>query len=199
MKLLSFLFLITLSSAFAAGPISGVDGPFVNVQDGKLVVTLKMQEAIQPNGMTFSITEEKKSVVNFVPNTEDGGMTLELQLDLADLKSVETGDGESKLMDGRSIPGIPGGALKNSKRRDWPQEISTFHSPKSFGIAVPFNWNLGSTKDGHHWLNWKGKNIGMISVVNATQDKKAFGMVFIRFAAIKKHAELMEKINNSRK
>lgn len=199
MKLLSFLFLMSLSAAFAAGPIAGVDGPFVNVQDGKLVVTLKMQEAVQPNGMTFSITEEKKSVVNFMPNTEDGGMTLELKLDLDDLKNAETGDSESKLVDGRSIPGIPGGALKNSKRRDWPHDISTFHSPKSFGIAVPFNWDLGSTKDGHHWLNWKGKNIGMISVVNAAQNKKAYGMIFIRFAAIKGHAELMKKIKASKK
>ncbi len=199
MKILSLLFLMSFSSAFAAGPIAGVEGPFVNVQDGKLVVTLKMQEAVQPGGLTFSITEEKNSVVSFSTNSEEGGMTLELKLDLADLKNIETGDAETKLVDGRSIPGIPGGALKNSLRRDWPQDISTFHSPKSFGIAVPFNWNLGSTKDGHHWLNWKGKNIGMISVVNATQDKKAYGMIFLRFAAIKGHAELMAKIRSTKK
>lgn len=199
MKLLSLLVLMTFSSAFAAGPIAGVDGPFVNVRDGKLVVTLKLQEAIQPNGMTFSITEEKKSVVTFIPNSDDGGMTLELRLDLEDLGTAPTGDAETKLVDGRAIPGIPGGALKNSKRRDWPHDVSTFHSPKSFGIAIPFGWNLGSTKDGHHWLHWKGKNIGMISVVNAAQDKKAYGMIFLRFAAIKGHKELMAKIQNSKK
>ena len=199
MKLLSFLFLMSFSSAFAAGPIAGVEGPFVNVQDGKLVVTLKMQEAVQPNGMKFSVTDEKISVVNFVPNTDDGGMTLEMRLDIDELKNAETGDAETKLIDGRSIPGIPGGALKNSKRRDYPHDISTFHSPKSFGIAVPLNWNLGSTKDGHHWLHWKGKNIGMISVVNASQEKKAFGMIFLRYAAITGNAELMRKIKASKK
>ena len=199
MKLLSFFILMSVSSAFAAGPIPGVDGPFVNVKDGKLVLTLKMQEALRPDGMTFSITEEKKSIVTFLPNTDDSGMSLELKLDIADLEEAETGDSETKLVDGRSIPGIPGGALKNSKRRDWPHDVSTFHSPKSFGIAIPFNWDLGTTKDGHHWLNWKGKNIGMLSVVNATQDKKAYGMIFIRFAAIKKHEELMKKITASKK
>lgn len=199
MKLLSFLFLMSFTSAFAAGPIVGVEGPFVNVQNGMLVVTLKMQEAVQPNAMKFSVTDEKKSVVNFIPNTDDSGMTLEMKLDIEELKNAETSDAETKLIDGRAIPGIPGGALKNSKRRDWPHDISTFHSPKSFGIAVPLNWNLGATKDGHHWLHWKGKNIGMISVVNATQEKKAFGMIFLRYSAITGNAELMKKINALRK
>ncbi|MES2526260.1 MAG: hypothetical protein V4598_04210 [Bdellovibrionota bacterium] len=202
MKSLGFLLSIFLSSAVFAGPVPGVDGPFVSFQNGKLVVSLKMQEAVHATGFSFGATESKKSVISFQPNTEDGGMTLELQVDLEDMKSVDISEGEeSKLSDGRSIPGIPGGALKNSKRTDWGPsyyDISTFHSPKSFGVAIPFHWNLGTTRDGHHWLAWKGKNIGMLSVVNAVGEKKAYGMIFLRYSALTGNAELMKRIQQSK-
>ncbi|MFL5783461.1 MAG: hypothetical protein ACJ76H_02555 [Bacteriovoracaceae bacterium] len=192
MKFLSLLILLMAPCAFAAGPISGVEGPFVNVHDGKLVVTLKMLDATHPTGLSFGVTEEKKSIVDYRPNLEEGGMVLELQLDIDDLKSVDTSEGkETKLADGRNIPGVPGGQVKNSVRKDH-QDFSTFHSPKSFGIAFPMAFS--HTRDGHHWLNWKGKNIGMISVVNASADKKAYGMIFLRYSALKKNRELMARL-----
>ncbi len=199
MKLLSYaVFLLITCSAIAAGPVPGVEGPFVNFQNGKLVVTMKLPHAEHPTGFSFGVTEAKKSVVSYLPNQEEGGMNLELLLDLDDLASVETSEGiDSKLLDGRDIPGVPGGALKNSSRKDWgPQyaDISTYHSPKSFGISLPFNWSLGSTRDGHHWLNWKGKNIGMLSVVNIAGEKKAQGMIFLRYAALKGNPEIMKRL-----
>ncbi len=202
MKSLGFLLTLFLSASVFAGPVPGVEGPYVSFQDGKLVVSLKMQEAVQVTGFSFGATDTKKSVVSLQPNTEDGGMTLELRADLEDLQSVDTGEGKASLLaDGRSIPGIPGGALKNSTRTDWGvsyYDISTFHSQKSIGVAVPINWNLGTTRDGHHWLNWKGKNIGMLSVVNATAEKKAYAMIFLRYAALKGNAELMKRIHQSK-
>ena len=202
MKLSGFLFTVFFSSAVLAGPVPGVEGPFVSFQNGKLVVSLKMQEAVHATGFSFGVTDAKKSVVSLQPNMEEGGMVLELQVDLEDMKTFDIGEGESsKLADGRNIPGIPEGALKNSKRTDWGAsyyDISTFHSPKSFGVAVPLNWNLGTTRDGHHWLTWKGKNIGMLSVVNAVADKKAYGMIFLRYAALKGNAELMKRIQQSK-
>lgn len=200
MKLVGLFLLLTLSHAFAAGPIVGVEGPFITTQDGKLVVTLKMQEASHPSGLAFGITDERKSTVSYRPNTEDGGMLLELRLDIDELEAMGIGEGEANtLPDGRLIPGIPGGALKDSRRIERTNSFLTFHSRKSFGIAVPFNWNLGATRDGHHWLVWKGKNIGMISVVTAAGDKKAYGMIFLRYAAIRGNAELMGRINRSRR
>lgn len=201
MKLSGFIALMFASiSAFAAGPIPGVDGPFVNFNDGKIVVTLKMQEAAHPTGFSFAVTEDQKSTVSYMPSIEDSGMLVELQLDLDGLKAMETADGEeTTLPDGRAIPGMPNGKLKNSKRIDRGNDFSTFHSPKSFGVSFPIQWNLGSTRDGHHWLNWKGKNIGMISVVNASQDKKAYGMIFIRYSAIRGNKELMSKLLRSKK
>lgn len=202
MKSLGFLFSLLLSSAVFAGPVPGVEGPFVSFQNGKMVVSLKMQEATHPTGFSFGATESKNSIVSFLPNSEDGGMTLEVRMDLQDLQGVDLSEGQASLLaDGRSIPGIPGGALKNSKRNDWGPnfyDISTFHSAKSFGVSVPFNWNLGATRDGHHWLTWKGKNIGMFSVVNATADKKAYGMIFIRYAALMGNAEIMKRMSQSK-
>jgi hypothetical protein len=199
MKLFGFFFCLFLSSTVFAGPVPGVEGPFVNFHNGKLIVSLKMQEAVHPTGFSFGATESKNSVITFRPNTEDGGMVLELQMDIEDLQAFDISEGEANLLaDGRSIPGIPGGALKNSKRKDWGPshyDISTFHSPKSFGVAVPFHWNMGATRDGHHWLTWKGKNIGMFSVVNATAEKKAYGMIFLRYAALKSNAEIMTRLS----
>lgn len=199
MKLLGFLTLMVFSQAFAAGPIPGVDGPFVSFNNGKIVVTLKMQEAVHPTGFSFAVNEARKSTVSYMPNVEEGGMMVELQLDMDDLNAMETSEESNRLADGRSIPGVPGGALRNSKRIDRENDFSTFHSPKSFGVSIPFQWNLGPARDGHHWLNWKGKNIGMISFVNASQEKKAYGMIFLRYSAIRGNAELMKRLNRSKK
>ncbi len=202
MKLFGFLLCLFLTSRVLAGPVPGVEGPFVNFQNGKLLVTLKMQEAANPTGFSFSATDSKNSVITLQPDTENGGMTLELRLDIDDLQNVDVGDGQANLLvDGRSIPGIPGGSLKDSKRIDWGNryfDISTFLSRKSFGIAIPFHWNLGEMKDGHHWLAWKGKNIGMFSVVNAVAEKKAYGIIFLRHAALRGNPEMMKKIQQSK-
>lgn len=198
MKFVGLLLFLLAVPAFA-GPITGLEGPFVSIADGKLILTLKMMEATTANGFSFDINEEKKSRVSFA-SSEEGGMTLEMKLDLDDLEAYDISNGEDNtLADGRAIPGVPGGALKSSRRVDRTNDFTTFHSPKSFGIAVPFNWNLGSTRDGHHWLSWKGKNIGMISVVNASSEKKAYGMIFLRFTALRGNAELMNKLQASRK
>lgn len=202
MKLFGFLLCLFLTSRVLAGPVPGVEGPFVNFQNGKLLVSLKMQEAAHPTGFSFGATDSKNSVITLQPDTEDGGMTLELRLDIDDLQNVDVGDGQANLLvDGRSIPGIPGGSLKDSKRIDWGNryfDISTFHSRKSFGVAIPFHWNLGETKDGHHWLVWKGKNIGIFSVVNAVAEKKAYGIIFLRYAALQGNPEMMKKIQQSK-
>jgi hypothetical protein len=194
MKFVGFLALLFITHAYAAGPIPGVEGPFVNFRHGKMIVTLKLQEAAHPTGFSFALSPEKKSTVSYLPNLDEGGMTVDIQLDLDEVKAMETAEESTTLRDGRMIPGIPGGALKNSRRIDHGNEFSTFYSPKSFGVAIPFHWNLGSTRDGHHWLNWKGKNIGMISFVNADKDKKAYGMIFLRYSAIRKNAEIMKRL-----
>lgn len=202
MKLLSYVLFLCLSlSAMAAGPIPGVEGPFVSFQNGKLLVSMKLPHAEHPTGFSFGVTEEKKSIVSFVPNADEGGMNLEMILDLDDLSSVETSEGQnSKLQDGRDIPGVPGGALKNSTRKDWGNryaDISTFHSPKSFGVSLPFSWSLGALKDSHHWLHWKGKNIGMISVVNVAGEKKAQGIIFLRYSALRGNPEIMKRLSKN--
>lgn len=199
MKLVGFLFALFVSQAWAAAPLSGVEGPFVSFQDGKLKMTLKLQDAVHSAPHSFTMTEEKKSSVKFAPNIEDGGMLLELQLNLDELRAMETGETDLPLADGRPIPGVPGGSLKNALRLDRGHDFSTFHSPKSFGVVFPFNLNPGSLRDGHHWLNWKGKNIGMLSVVSGSADKKGYGMIFLRYAALFGNAELMKEIKRTQK
>ncbi len=201
MKLLSFLLYLCASQLVFAGPIPGLEGPYVTFNDGKIVLTMKMQDASHPSGFSFPAIEGGKSTITFRPNDEEGGMNFEVQLDLEELQ-YEDSELPQTLSDGRSIPGIPGGAVKNAKRIDKGSghyDISTFHSPKSFGVAIPFLWNVGNTRDGHHWLTWKGKNIGMLSFVNAAGDKKPFGMIFLRYSALKGNPELMASLKQSRK
>lgn len=194
MKLFALLSLLTAQLAFATAPIPGLEGPQVSVQKGKLVLTLRMPEASPTLLHSFHLTEEKGSTVTTRAMNE-GGSLLEMKLDIDELGAMGTSSGSHHtLPDGRAIPGVPGGAVKDSLIFDRGQGFVTFHTAKSFGVALPLNWDLGTTGKSHHWLNWQGKNIGMLSFTPGSHGKKPYAFVFIRFAGVRGNAPLMKAL-----
>lgn len=178
--------------------INGVKGPFFNVVDGKLLVTMKFLNlngidagAKFPIGMVYS--QMKESAIEFSPNMEDGGMMLSLYLDKTDLENLDVGVGTANtLPDGRPVPGIPGGELQNSLRVDAKFKVSgkeltpSFFFHKTFmGLWMPFGFETAGISG--YWNVWiADKNVGFLGIVgNDNEGRKAGGVLLLRLSNLK--------------
>lgn len=175
--------------------INGIKGPFFNVLDGKLLITMKF---LNLNGIDagakFPIPETRESQIEFAPNFEDGGMMLTVFADTDDLQDVNIGVGEANtLPDGRPVPGIPGGRLENSLRLDAQFNVSGkqlnpsfFFHKKFFGFWLPFGFETAQISG--YWNVWiQDKNVGFLGLVGneeATQ-RKAGGVLLLRLENLK--------------
>lgn len=168
--------------------INGVKGPFFNVVNGQLLITMKFLNVNYDNGLKAPIPETRNSSLEFAPNLEDGGMMLQLYVDAEDLASVDIGVGDANtLPDGRALPGIPGGHLENSLRIDtkW-KDISFYFSKKVWGLWMPFGFETAGIT-GYWNMKFNGKRIGAFILVGDEPEtaKKAGGVIFLNIDAIR--------------
>jgi hypothetical protein len=194
-------FLLSLSVAKAT-IIPGVEGPFLNFLDGKILVDIKLTQVELPAGIGFTIPKTEKSTFTISPNIE-GGSLVSFQVDIEDIKLVDIGIGVSNtLPDGRPIVGLAGGELKDSLRLDLDERfynVSIFYHKTLSGVYIPFNFDLGPLfKTIAIPLKWKGKNVGLISVAQAEGSLKASGTVFLNLKAFKENKELQERLRLSK-
>lgn len=178
--------------------INGIKGPFFNVIDGKLLITMKFLNfngidagAKFPLQMVHS--DLQNSSIEFAPNFEDGGMMLSIYADADDLENMDLGVGDANtLPDGRPVPGIPGGALENSLRIDTQFQVgqteltpSFFLHKKFFGLWMPFGFETAGISG--YWNVWiKDKNVGFLGVVGNDNDgRKAGGVLLLRLENLK--------------
>lgn len=174
--------------------INGIKGPFFNVIDGKLLITMKFLNLSLEGGAKFPIPETRESQIEFSPNFEDGGMMLSVYADVDDLKDVNIGVGEANtLPDGRPVPGIPGGRLENSLRLDTQFSVggknlspSFFFHKSFFGFWLPFGFETAQLSG--YWNVWvKDKNVGFLGLVGNEEvsGRKAGGVVLLRLQNLK--------------
>jgi hypothetical protein len=180
-----FLVLLSVSCGNRVGgppQISGVQGPLLNLVDGKVLMTIKLLN-LSTDGFKAPIPETRNSSFELAHNIEDGGMMLVFHLDVEDLRSidVDVGDG-NYLPDGRPVPGVPGGRLENSLRIDTPwNDISFFYHQKLFGIWIPFGFETAGLS-GYWNMHFNNRNIGMLGLVgnDPVNGHKAGAIVFLR-------------------
>lgn len=196
-------FAIVLSTSCGQGrglpEINGVKGPFFNVLDGKLSITMKFLNlngidagAKFPLGIVHGDLQD--SAIEFAPNFEDGGMMLTVYADADDLANMNIGVGDANtLPDGRPVPGIPGGELKDSLRVDaqfpisgkvW--DMSFFFHKKFFGFWMPFGFETAQISG--YWNVWiKEKNVGFLGLVGNEEStgRKAGGVLLLRLENLK--------------
>ena len=177
--------------------LEGIDGPFFNVMDGKIIITMKFTKFRIPGGASAIVPKLKQSTISFAPNQLDGGMMLELAIDADDLADLDLGAGDGQsLPDGRPIPGFPGGQMPNAIRIDTNFNLggvlvdpSFYFSPKFLALYMPFGFDTYQLSAFYEvWI--KGVNYGMLSIIGneVATGRKAGGMITLRLEALKKPA-----------
>jgi hypothetical protein len=180
--------------------VPGIKGPYFNVLNGKVIVTLKLLKANLNYGGKVPIPKTLESHFEVSPNVLDGGTLVVFHLDAEDLKSVDIGIGDpNTLPDGRAVPGVPGGVLNDSLRVDTELlDLSFYYHQKLFGFYLPLGWDTRGF--GGYWnVVINQQNIGMMGAVASDQDGRGAGLLlFLRLDAIKKR-ELQKLIEHSKK
>lgn len=168
--------------------INGVKGPIFNVVDGQVLMTFKLLNMQVDAGLKVPIPKTKRSFLEFSPNMIDGGMMLQLYMDVDDLQSISIGVGDGNyLPDGRPLPGIPGGKLENSLRIDteW-HDISFYYHKELFGLWIPVGFETAGIS-GYWNINIKEKRVGFLGLVgnDEVRDLKAGAVVLLNIGALK--------------
>lgn len=169
--------------------INGIQGPFVNMLDGKVQVTIKMLNLNVDAGIRVPIYTLRESFAELAPNVIDGGMMFTMAIDADDLKDFDIGVGDGNtLPDGRPLPGIPGGTLKDSLRIDTKigkQDVSWYFHEQLFGVWLPFGFETAQIS-GYWNINISQKNVGFLGIVGneVATGRKAGGVVLLRLQNI---------------
>jgi hypothetical protein len=168
--------------------INGVKGPHFNVVDGQVLMTFKFLNMQVDAGLKVPIPKTKHSFLEFAPNMIDGGMMMQVYMDVEDLRSISIGVGDGNyLPDGRALPGVPGGKLENSLRIDteW-KDISFYYHKELFGLWIPVGFETAGIS-GYWNINMKGKRVGFLGLVgnDPVRDFKAGAVVLLNLGALK--------------
>jgi hypothetical protein len=168
--------------------IQGVKGPLFNVVDGQILMTFKLLNMQVDAGLKVPIPKTKHSFLEFAPNAIDGGMMLQVYMDVEDLKSISIGVGDGNyLPDGRALPGVPGGRLENSLRIDtqW-HDISFYYHKELFGLWIPVGFETAGIS-GYWNINMNQKRVGFLGLVGNDEVRgyKAGAVVLLNLGALK--------------
>ena len=169
--------------------INGIKGPFINMLDGKVIVTLNMLNLNVDAGLRVPVPELNNSFAELAPNVLDGGMSFVMSIDTDDLKNLDIGIGDGNtLPDGRPVPGITGGTLQNSLRIDTTiakQDVSWYFHKQLFGVWLPFGFETAQIS-GYWNININQKNVGFLGIVGneVATGRKAGGVILLRLENI---------------
>lgn len=177
----SFLLLGTSCLKQESAPkIPGIDGPKINIQDGKILLTVGLENIETPGGATFPIPKMEYSTATIGPNLE-GGTIIQVAFDPRDVKTdVFTVVPSETLPDGRPFPftidgTLPALALQVPKLRD-----TTFYaSNKLFGFFLPIGLPDEFSVSIHYRLRVNGKNVGIVSLIHPNTMGEGAGIMLL--------------------
>jgi hypothetical protein len=168
--------------------INGVRGPIFNVVDGQILMTFELLNMQVDAGFKVPIPRTKRSSFEFAPNMINGGMILQVYMDVEDLLSIAIGVGDGNyLPDGRPLPGVPGGKLENSLRIDteW-HDISFYYHKELFGLWIPVGFETAGIS-GYWNVNINQKRVGFLGLVgnDPVKDYKAGAVILLNLKQLK--------------
>lgn len=120
--------------------VPGVDGPRVNIQDGKVILGLTLEKVRLPAGISMNIPKMDYSTASLATSL-GGGTVIQVALDLRDLESDHFRNAPPEtLPDGRPFPFTAGGTLP-AVAINVPSVLDTtfYASNHLFGFFVPIN------------------------------------------------------------
>ncbi len=183
-----------------AGKIPGVEGPYIDFIDGKIQVSLAFTKLELPGYVGVVLPKLPNSSAVIEPNALEGGTLATVRLDPRDIKIIKevVTDKAYILPDGRPIPGIPGGKIKDGLRLDLKPaqySLSFYYHQKLFGFYIPLNVNYKFPINAAAIsLSWKKKVVGSLHLVGPEGSKKPALLIFLRLKDIESNPEIMEKL-----
>lgn len=195
---------LALTTAFAVScgsqpelpKIEGVAGPFFNVQNGRVLVSMTLEQVEIIGGVTIPLGKLQNSTVEVTP-AQEGGTLFQVAVDLSDIELTDwsTVDPHS-LPGGRPLPGIVGGQLP-SFAVTVPQlaDATVYASQKVFGFFLPFKLKVQAIATFRIVMN--GKNLGNLSLVGQDSNGENSGLLVLMNlnAAGKKELKRLIKIS----
>lgn len=182
---LPFLFtlLFALSSCLTQGEtpkIPGLDGPKFNIIDGKILLSVGLENIDLPVALTLPIPKMKNSTVT-VGTRMQGGSMIQVAFDLQDVKSdiFSIVPGQT-LPNGEPFPFIMGGELPSLAFHIPKAFDMTFYASKrAFGfflpVKMPASFQYGATMR----LKINDKNVGVFTVVGNNAYGEGSGLVLM--------------------
>ncbi|MEE2672017.1 MAG: hypothetical protein VYA54_09910 [Bdellovibrionota bacterium] len=163
--------------------IPGVNGPYLNVQDGKLLLSVELENIDLQAGVTLPVPKLKNSSVTVGPAMgEDGTIGGTMIRVLFDLKDVENDNFKvvpsQTLPDGRPFPFMINGTLPALALHVPKAKNATFYvSEKVFGFFLPIKIPKDFNVDVHYRIKINGKSYGIVSLIHADEAGEGSGLV----------------------
>lgn len=189
--------------------IPGVKGPRVNIQDGKVILSIELTGIDLPVGLTVPIPKLDQSTVTVAPSFgEDGSFNGTLIKVAFDLRDVENDEfrvvPHQTLPDGRDFPFLIDGTLP-ALAVNIPKALDTtfYASQKVFGFFLPIKIPSDFQLSVHYRIKVNGKKYGIVSLIHADEEtQEGSGLiVLLTLDELRKNPELQKllKISKRRK
>lgn len=202
-RMMALTIMTTLAVSCGSQPelpqINGIKGPFFNVQDGKVLISVTFEQLELIGGGTFPISKMPGSQFELAP-AQFGGTLMQVSLDVSDIDNTDWGLVDpTTLPGGRPLPGIVGGKLPAVAMQVEELNDATFYVSKQvFGFFVPFKVDASGAIVTFR-LNMDNKHIGNISLVGNDQSGENGGLLLLMNLNKDGKARLKKLIDYSKK
>jgi hypothetical protein len=163
-----------------APKIPGVDGPKLNIMDGKILLSVGLENIDLQGGATLPLPKLDRSSVTLAPRLE-GGTLIQVALDPKDIESDEFRVvPHETLPDGRPFPFLVGGTLPALAIQVPKAFDTTFYaSNKVFGFFLPIKLPDEFNVSIHYRLKINGKNVGIVSLIHPGAEGEGAGVILL--------------------
>jgi hypothetical protein len=179
--------------------IQGVKGPFFNVMDGKVLISMTLEQMSIIGGARIPLEKLPNSYVEVTP-AQFGGTFFQVALSLEEIEGTDwTLVDPQALPGGRPLPGVVGGQLPSFAVTVPDLADSTFYvSKKVFGFFLPMKVDAAGALITFR-LYMQDKHIGNISVVGQDQNGEHSGLLLLLNLNNSGKAQLKALLQHSKK
>lgn len=178
--------------------IEGVKGPFFNVMDGRVLISMTLEQVEIIGGLVVPMGKLPNSTVEVTP-AQEGGTLFQVAVDLKDIEMTDWNTVDpTQLPGGRPLPGIVGGQLP-AFAVTVPQlaDATVYASQKVFGFFLPFQLKVQAIATFRIVIN--GKNMGNLSLVGQDSAGDNSGLLVLMNLNSAGKAELKRLLKHSKK
>lgn len=162
--------------------IAGVDGPNVEMIDGRFIMSMTFENISFDGGLTLPIPKYPNSSLAIGPDFESDGMLIVFTVAIEDFVNIN-----DRFMDpqtlpgGRPLPGVAAGQLPALALKVPEVLDSVFYvGPKVLGLFVPFKrLDLKGGILTFRFHDTDGVRVGNISLVGQDQNKDNAGLLML--------------------